>query len=170
MNRRNFMKLMVSAAFLAPVAGHALAAAVNSDRVETDQQGFAVTMSDEEWRQKLTPGQYRILRQHGTERAFTSALNKEKRHGSFHCVGCDWLLFLSENKYDSGTGWPSFWKPANEQAVSTSVDNSLLMARTEVHCAHCGGHLGHVFNDGPQPTGLRYCMNGEALKFLPSDS
>ena len=123
-----------------------------------------VAKSDEEWRKELTPEQYRVLRQHGTERAGTSALNQEKRRGVYFCAGCGAPLFDSATKYESGSGWPSFYK-ARENAVETSTDNSLLMTRTEIHCANCGGHLGHVFEDGPEPTGLRYCMNGVALKF-----
>jgi len=111
----------------------------------------------------LTPAQYDILRRHGTERAGTSPLNKEKRKGTFACAGCDLALFSSETKFESGTGWPSFWKPL-PSAVGTSTDKSYFMARNEVHCRRCGGHLGHVFEDGPPPTGLRYCMNGLALK------
>lgn len=120
--------------------------------------------SDAEWRKTLTPEQYRILRQHGTERAGTSALNHEKREGVFSCAGCGAPLFDSETKYESGSGWPSFFAP-KDGAVATDVDKSLMMTRTEVHCARCGGHLGHVFPDGPRPTGLRYCMNGGALDF-----
>ena len=120
--------------------------------------------NDEEWRKSLTPAQYRVLRQHGTERAGTSPLNAEKRDGVFLCAGCSTALFDSKTKYESGSGWPSFYA-ARDNAVETSPDQSLLMARTEVHCATCGGHLGHVFPDGPKPTGLRYCMNGAALKF-----
>ncbi len=140
-----------------------------SDQGSKTQEGehFAVSMSDAEWKKKLTSEQYDVLRKHGTERAFTSPLNKEKHKGKFLCAGCGWLLYTSDTKFDSGTGWPSFWKPANEDSVETSTDKSLFMARTEVHCAHCGGHLGHVFNDGPAPTGLRYCMNGVALTFKP---
>ena len=128
---------------------------------------FEVTKTPEEWIKTLTPEQYRVLREHGTERPGSSPLNDEKRAGIFHCVGCDLPLFSSETKYDSGTGWPSFWKPL-DNAVGTSEDYKLLMKRTEVHCRRCGGHLGHVFEDGPPPTGLRYCMNGVALKFVPS--
>jgi peptide-methionine (R)-S-oxide reductase len=117
----------------------------------------------------LNPEQYRVLREHGTERAGTSPLNAEKRKGVFLCAGCDNKLFASETKYESGTGWPSFFKPLPE-AVGTKTDRSMFIARTEVHCARCGGHLGHVFEDGPKPTGLRYCMNGVALKFNPGDS
>jgi peptide-methionine (R)-S-oxide reductase len=120
--------------------------------------------SDAEWRSTLTPEQYRVLRQHGTERAGSSPLNHEKREGVFLCAGCGEPLFDSATKYESGSGWPSFFAP-KDGAVATEVDKSLLMTRTEVHCARCGGHLGHVFPDGPKPTGLRYCMNGEALNF-----
>jgi peptide-methionine (R)-S-oxide reductase len=130
---------------------------------------YPVSYSEAEWKQRLTPEQYRVLRQHGTERARTSPLNAEKRNGTFVCAGCDQPLFTSDTKYESGTGWPSFYKPI-EGAIGTSQDNTLLMTRTEVHCSRCGGHLGHVFNDGPAPTGLRYCMNGVAMKFQPADA
>ena len=126
-----------------------------------------IEKSDAEWRQSLSPEAYRVLREHGTERAGTSPLNREKRTGVFTCAGCGKPLFSSETKYESGTGWPSFWAPLGEDAVGTSEDRSWLMRRTEVHCADCGGHLGHVFPDGPQPTGLRYCMNGAAMAFRP---
>ena len=129
---------------------------------------FEVTRTDEEWRQSLTPEQYAVLRKEGTERPGSSPLNREKRHGDFHCAGCDLPLFSSETKYESGTGWPSFWKPL-DNAIGTSEDRSFFMTRTEVHCRRCGGHLGHVFNDGPRPTGLRYCMNGVAMTFMPAD-
>ena len=125
---------------------------------------FEVTRSDAEWKAALSPEQYRVLRDHGTERAGTSPLDKEYGKGTFLCAGCDLPLFLSETKFDSRTGWPSFWRPL-EDAVGTTTDRGFFMVRTEVHCRRCGGHLGHVFDDGPQPTGLRYCMNGAALKF-----
>jgi peptide-methionine (R)-S-oxide reductase len=131
----------------------------------TDQD-FPVRKSEEEWRQTLTPAAFDVLRQHGTERAGTSPLNVEKRSGQFHCAGCGAPLFRSTTKFESGTGWPSFYEPL-ERAVETTVDRSHFMTRTEVHCAACGGHLGHVFPDGPRPTGLRYCMNGVALTFEP---
>ena len=124
-----------------------------------------VVKTDTEWRQVLTPEQYDVLRQEGTERPFTSPLNKEKRKGIFVCAGCELPLFESSTKYDSGTGWPSFWTSL-KGAVETKVDHKLVMPRDEYHCARCGGHQGHVFNDGPKPTGLRYCNNGVALKFV----
>jgi peptide-methionine (R)-S-oxide reductase len=122
---------------------------------------------DDDWRDKLTAEQYYVLRKHGTEPPGSSPLNNEKRGGTFACAACGQPLFASGTKFESGTGWPSFWKPIDDQAVATTTDRSLLMTRTEVHCAKCEGHLGHVFPDGPQPTGLRYCMNGVALKFEP---
>ena len=125
-----------------------------------------VKKSDDEWRVSLTPAEFHVLREHGTERAGSSPLNYEKRTGIFHCAGCGQPLFSSDTKYNSGTGWPSFWTPL-DGAVGTSVDSSYGMRRVEVHCAGCGGHLGHVFPDGPKPTGQRYCMNGVALNFRP---
>jgi len=123
-----------------------------------------VEKNPDDWKQDLTPEQYRVLREHGTERAGTSPLLNEKRLGLFHCAGCDQPLYRSETKFESGSGWPSFWEPL-PGAVETSTDRTHGMTRTEVHCAKCGGHLGHVFEDGPQPTGLRYCMNGAAMTF-----
>jgi peptide-methionine (R)-S-oxide reductase len=128
---------------------------------------YEVSHDEAEWQQRLTPEQYRVLRRHGTERAGSSPLDREKRTGQFLCAGCDAALFASEAKFDSGTGWPSFTAPVAEAAVDTQEDRGLMMSRTEVHCARCGGHLGHVFPDGPRPTGLRYCMNGAAMKFEP---
>ena len=129
---------------------------------------FEVTKTEIEWRKILTKEQFDVLRKHGTEYPGSSALNKEKRKGTFACAGCELPLFSSDSKYESGTGWPSFWRPLPD-AIGTTVDKSLLMTRTEVHCRRCGGHLGHVFDDGPKPTGLRYCMNGVALKFAPAE-
>ena len=123
-------------------------------------------LTDEEWRQRLTPEAFRVLREHGTERAGTSPLNAEKRPGTFRCAGCGQPLFRSDAKFESGTGWPSFTSPI-EGAVDTTTDRNFGMTRTEVHCAQCGGHLGHVFPDGPRPTGQRFCMNGAALGFDP---
>ncbi len=127
---------------------------------------FGVTHSDAEWRKLLTSDQYAVLRESATERPFTSPLLKEHRRGSFACAGCDLDLFSSTTKFESGTGWPSFWAPL-DGAIGTEVDRSYGMIRTAVHCSRCGGHLGHVFDDGPKPTGLRYCMNGIAMAFKP---
>ena len=132
-----------------------------------DAATFEVVKSDEEWRRILKGPAYKVLREHGTERPYSSALNNEKRKGTFHCAGCELPLFASETKYESGTGWPSFTQPL-ANAVGTKADRTLIMVRTEVHCRRCGGHLGHVFKDGPPPAGLRYCMNGVALKFVPA--
>ena len=125
---------------------------------------FEIMRTDKEWKSVLTPAQYYVLRQQGTERAGSSPLDREKRSGRFHCAGCDLPLYSSEAKFDSGTGWPSFWE-AIEGAVGTTTDRSFFMTRTEVHCRRCGGHLGHIFNDGPPPTGKRHCINGVALRF-----
>ncbi|MGB8697973.1 MAG: peptide-methionine (R)-S-oxide reductase MsrB [Thermosynechococcaceae cyanobacterium] len=129
---------------------------------------FAVTKTEAEWRQSLTPEQFRVLRQHGTERAGTSPLDKEYGKGIYVCAGCGHPLFTSETKFNSGTGWPSFYDPM-DRAIGTSTDRSFFTVRTEVHCDRCGGHLGHVFDDGPAPTGKRYCMNGVALNFQPEE-
>ena len=137
---------------------HAAAPAVDT--------GAAAVKSEAEWRAELAPDQYRVLREHGTERPGTSPLNREKRAGVFDCAGCGTPAYTSETKYDSGSGWPSFFAPI-PGAVATTVDRSLGMVRTEVHCATCGGHLGHVFDDGPRPTGQRHCINGVALEFKP---
>jgi peptide-methionine (R)-S-oxide reductase len=127
-------------------------------------KSFAVEMSEDEWRGKLSPAQFRVLREHGTERAGSSPLDKQYGEGVYHCAGCGQPLFASNTKFNSRTGWPSFWAPIDD-AVETDTDRSFFMTRTEVHCSRCGGHLGHVFDDGPQPTGQRYCMNGVALDF-----
>lgn len=134
----------------------------------SQQQKFPIQLTEDEWRARLTPSQYQVLRQHGTERPYTSPLNQEKRPGRFLCAGCGSALFEADTKFESGCGWPSFWAPL-EHATATSQDSSHFMRRTEVHCAKCGGHLGHVFDDGPLPTGERYCMNGVALKFTPEE-
>jgi peptide-methionine (R)-S-oxide reductase len=130
------------------------------------ERRFEVEKPEEEWRRELTPEAFKVLRKHGTERAGSSPLDRESRPGTFRCAGCGEPLFSSDTKFSSGTGWPSFFAPM-EGAVGTSSDRTFLMTRTEVHCRRCGGHLGHVFEDGPPPTGLRYCMNGVALRFQP---
>ena len=129
---------------------------------------FEVEKTEAEWRKQLSPEQYNVLREAGTEYPFTSPLNKEKRKGTFACRGCDLPLFSSDTKFESGTGWPSFWQPL-ANAIVDKVDRSMMMVRTETLCRRCGSHLGHVFDDGPKPTGLRYCMNGVALTFKPAD-
>jgi len=131
------------------------------------EQTFNIRHSEDEWKQALNPAQFQVLREHGTERAGTSELNAEKRPGTFICAGCEQALFDAGTKFESGTGWPSFWDPL-EGAIGTTEDRGFFMTRTEVHCANCGGHLGHVFPDGPRPTGQRYCMNGVAMKFKPA--
>lgn len=135
----------------------------------TSNSEFEVQKSEQEWREELTPEQFKVLRKHGTERAGTSPLDKVYDEGVFKCAGCGQPLFTSETKFDSSTGWPSFYAPI-EGATETTEDRSFFMVRTEVHCSRCGGHLGHVFNDGPRPTGQRYCMNGVSLKFDEKES
>ena len=152
MRRRQFLAGLLMGTTL-PLSGPAL--------------GFEVTKSDEEWKKLLSPAAYQVLRHQDTEAPFTSPLNKENRKGIFACAGCALDLFSSDTKFDSGTGWPSFFRPL-PGAVQSSSDKSLFMERTEVHCRRCGGHLGHVFDDGPKPTGLRYCMNGLSLAFRPA--
>jgi peptide-methionine (R)-S-oxide reductase len=137
-------------------------------RGKAPAKSFPVSRSDEEWRHRLSPAQYRVLRQHGTERAGSSPLDKEYGDGTYCCAGCGQPLFAADAKFNSGTGWPSFSMPL-DGAVGTETDHSFLMTRTEVHCSRCGGHLGHAFDDGPQPTGQRYCMNGVSLDFHPGE-
>ena len=147
----------------------ALASACNRAGAATSpaKEHFEVEMTDEQWKARLSPQAYAVLRHEGTETPFTSPLNSEHRKGTFTCAGCALALFSSDTKFDSGTGWPSFFRPL-PNAVSQQVDTTLGMTRDEVHCRRCGGHLGHVFDDGPKPTGLRYCMNGVAMAFTPA--
>lgn len=133
----------------------------------TANNSFQITKTEQEWRKRLTPEQFYVLRQHGTERAGTSPLDKEYSKGTYVCAACNLPLFTSATKFNSGTGWPSFYAPIRG-AVGTTIDKSFFMTRVEVHCRRCGGHLGHVFDDGPKPTGKRYCMNGVAMKFIPA--
>lgn len=161
-SRRQFIAFLGAAAVLGPV----VAWVSGSPPTEGSTGVFPVSRSDEEWRAALSPAQYRVLRGHATERAFSSPLDHDRRPGTFACAGCGQPVFSAETKFDSGSGWPSFWTPI-EGAVATTVDRSYFMVRIEVHCARCGGHLGHVFEDGPRPTGLRYCINGAALTLAP---
>jgi len=165
MHRRQLLSFAGTALVMAPLVSRLVRAGGASTMVD---KRFPVRKTDQEWRAVLTPEQHRVLREHGTERAGTSPLDGETREGIFVCAGCGQALFASDTKYESGTGWPSFWKPI-DRTVGTSIDRSWFMVRTEVHCSRCGGHLGHVFEDGPAPTGRRYCMNGVAMRFMPKD-
>ncbi|WP_017653890.1 peptide-methionine (R)-S-oxide reductase MsrB [Fortiea contorta] len=164
MNKRHFLQASIV------IVGATLLSRYLTQETETmaaSNTKFEVNKSEAEWQTILTPEQFRVLRKHGTERAFTSPLDKQYAEGTYVCAGCELPLFTSDTKFNSGTGWPSFFQPI-AGAVGSTVDRSFLMTRTEIHCSRCGGHLGHVFNDGPAPTGNRYCMNGAALKFLPA--
>jgi peptide-methionine (R)-S-oxide reductase len=142
---------------------------IQPSRADGTAERFEITRTEDDWKKILTPEQFRVLRKQGTERPRSSPLDANDAPGTYTCAGCALALYSSDTKFHSGTGWPSFWKPL-DNAVATSEDRAYSMLRTEVHCRRCGGHLGHVFNDGPKPTGLRYCMNGVALKFIPKDA
>lgn len=164
MDKRHFLQIsavLVGTAFFSRYMNR------SSQTMAAANTEFEITKSEQEWKSILTPEQFQVLRKHGTERPHTSPLDKNYQPGTYVCAGCGQALFTSETKYNSGTGWPSFFKPI-DGAIATTVDRSLFMVRTEVHCSRCGGHLGHVFNDGPKPTGLRYCMNGVSLQFEPA--
>ena len=158
--RRSFLALLGAGAAM-PVL-----AACGSE--EAHAASYKVNLTDAQWRERLSAQEYRVLRQEATERPYTSPLNDEKRAGTFVCAGCGNALYSSRTKFDSGTGWPSFWQAIDGGAVGTKVDRKLVYARTEVHCADCGGHLGHIFDDGPRPTGKRHCINGVAMDFRPA--
>jgi len=166
MNRRRFLSSSFIGLAAATGLGRTLAGA-QAPKVENGDKIEKISKTPAEWRKILTPAQFDVLREEGTERPFTSPLNNEKRKGTFVCAGCDLPLFDSKTKFESGTGWPSFYDVIPGR-VETMTDHKLIMARTEYHCARCGGHQGHVFDDGPKPTGLRYCNNGVALKFIPA--
>ena len=159
-SRRDFTKASLA------LAGTLASVRMPANAAEVTAEGFEIMKTEEEWKKILTADQFYVLRKHGTERAGTSPLDKKFDPGVYNCAACDLPLYPSETKFNSGTGWPSFFKPL-DNAIGTSVDKSLFSTRTEVHCKRCGGHLGHVFEDGPKPTGLRYCMNGVSLKFVP---
>lgn len=171
MKRRNFI-LTLGGLSLAPVAFYGVSASNKAggraEIIDSDmEKPFPFALSEEEWKKKLTDAEFYVLRKEGTERPFTSPLNDEKRAGTYVCAGCGNPIFTSDTKYDSGTGWPSFYNVI-DGAVGTKTDYKLFLPRTEYHCSNCGGHHGHVFKDGPKPTGLRYCNNGVALKFIPA--
>lgn len=165
MNRRSFL-----ASTVAIGTGTSLGIGLGSDNeaAAASKKTFEISLTEAQWREKLTAEQFRVLRKHGTERAGSSPLDKEERVGTFHCAGCEQPLYRSETKFDSRTGWPSFWA-AIDGKTGTSIDYKLIYPRTEVHCSRCGGHLGHIFRDGPKPTGKRHCINGVAMTFRPDE-
>ncbi|ROU02489.1 peptide-methionine (R)-S-oxide reductase MsrB [Histidinibacterium lentulum] len=162
--RRTFLTAGAAAALVAATGGLAWRAG----RAEAAPGDFPLSLTEAEWRTRLTEEEFRVLRDHGTERPYSSPLDAETREGLYACAGCGQEVYSSEAKYDSGTGWPSFWAPLSEEAIGTSTDYKLIYPRTEVHCSNCGGHLGHIFDDGPPPTGKRHCLNGVALEFRPA--
>jgi peptide-methionine (R)-S-oxide reductase len=168
MNRRHFITLLGVGAVSMALPLHAEAGdLVTTNFLKKKKARFPLELTDAEWKKKLSPEAYEVLRKHGTERSGSSPLNREKRNGVYHCAGCGQKLFASKAKFESGSGWPSFYEPIAKDAVGESTDFKIILPRTEIHCANCGGHLGHVFDDGPAITGKRYCMNGVALSFKP---
>lgn len=165
MNRRSL--LLGASAIAALAVANRVFGWRATDAWAAGDQKFEVMKTDAEWKAQLSPQAYAVLRKEDTERAFTSPLNNEKREGTFHCAGCDLPVYSSKTKFDSGTGWPSFWE-AIPAAIGTREDKSLFMTRTECHCSRCGGHMGHIFDDGPKPTGMRHCINGVSLSFKPA--
>ncbi|MCJ8325415.1 MAG: peptide-methionine (R)-S-oxide reductase MsrB [Rhizobiales bacterium] len=164
MNRRNFISIGLLAGAAVSTAPYFSFAANNNSLPDFDQW----QLTNKQWRSRLTDVQYDILRDAGTERAYSNAMEASKKIGTYHCAGCDLAAYSSEHKYESGTGWPSFWQPIDLKFVDTKTDFSAIWPRTEVHCARCGGHQGHIFKDGPQPTGLRYCLNSASIIFKPA--
>lgn len=162
-------KTLITVLFILAVAAFVGLNIWKSQAEEKPAKTFPVTKTEAEWKQQLSKQAYQVLRKHATEHPNTSPLNDVKKPGEFRCVGCDNLLFKVAHKFDSGTGWPSFYKPATDQSVGSTTDYKLVYPRTEIHCSQCGGHLGHVFGDGPRPTGKRYCINGVCLKFIPQE-
>ncbi len=166
MRRRQFLYGSAAAIGVTVIGGGIFQRLMAPPAMAAPERVFEITRSEAEWREVLSDMQYRVLREEATERAFTSPLNNEKRAGMYHCAGCEQAVYSSATKYDSGTGWPSFWD-AEVGAIGTKEDNTLFMTRTECHCARCGSHLGHIFDDGPEPTGRRHCINGVAMTFRP---
>lgn len=169
MPRRDFLMGTAALGLLAAGGSFLFSRFTGTAKAAASGKSFPVTKTEDEWRALLSPQQFAVLREEDTERAFTSPLNDEHREGMFHCAGCDQPVYASSTKFDSGTGWPSFWE-AVSGGIGTTEDRKFFMLRTECHCARCGGHLGHIFDDGPKPTGKRHCINGVAMTFKPASA